>query len=121
MTTRIGTLPFDLQERLFTAARDGPVENIWALVKQGADVDRYGADGVTALHYAAFYGNVEAVRVILKLGGNAHARCVATEGHTEQAGFRWRRGATYVHRPQKEAQRYIWLRAAGTLKYLGFW
>jgi hypothetical protein len=34
MTT---SMVFYMQERLCTAARDGPVENIWALVKEGAD------------------------------------------------------------------------------------
>ena len=86
MTTRMGTLPFDMQERLCTAARDGPVENIWALVKEGADVGRCDTNGLTALHHAAFYGNVETVRVILELGSNVHARSVKIEGHTELAG-----------------------------------
>ena len=52
MTTSMGALPFDLQERLFKAARNGPVENVLALVKEGADVVRFDADGYTALHHA---------------------------------------------------------------------
>jgi ankyrin repeat protein len=50
-------------------------------------VYRFGTDGLTALHYAALYGNVETVRAILELGGSAHAWSVAIEGHTEQAGI----------------------------------
>lgn len=85
----MGTPPNDLQQRLCTAARDGLVENIWALVKEGVDVDRYGTDGLTALHYAAFYGNVETVRVLLELGGNnALAPYVAIEEQRRlQQGF----------------------------------
>jgi ankyrin repeat protein len=62
MTTSIGTLPFDLHGRLCIAARDGPVELLRALVKEGVDVDRDDAQGHTALHCAAVCGNVEAVR-----------------------------------------------------------
>jgi ankyrin repeat protein len=65
------------------AARDGPVENIRALVKEGMDVAQDDAVGQTALHYATYYGNIETVRVILELGGNAHARSVAMERHME--------------------------------------
>ena len=82
MTTSVeGT---DLRKRLCMAARDGLVEDIRALVKEGADVVQQDAQGLTALHYAARYGKVETVRVILELGGYAHAtRFVATERHTE--------------------------------------
>mmetsp|Transcript_16935 Transcript_16935/g.28596 ORF Transcript_16935/g.28596 Transcript_16935/m.28596 type:complete len:132 (-) Transcript_16935:780-1175(-) len=67
MTTgSMGTLPFALQE----APR-------WSPVKERADVVGYNADGLTALHYAAYYGNIETVRVILKRGSK-------TEGPTER-------------------------------------
>jgi ankyrin repeat protein len=77
-----GTLASDLQERLYMAARDG-LNNIRALVRAGADVVKYAAEGLIALHYAAYCGNVETVRVILELGANAHARSVASGRHTE--------------------------------------
>jgi ankyrin repeat protein len=84
MTTSMeGTLTSDLQERLCTAACAGPLEHIRAPVNEGADVVQHDAKGLTALHYAACSGNVETVRVILELGGNAHARSVAIERHTE--------------------------------------
>jgi ankyrin repeat protein len=73
-------------------ARDGSVEKIWALEKEGAHVVGYDGEGLSALHYAAYYGNVETVRVILELGGSAHAQFVTTlhlgaetKGHTESA------------------------------------
>jgi ankyrin repeat protein len=68
------TLASDLQERLYTAARDGTGENIRALVKEGADVLQCTADGRTALHFAAYFGNVETARVMLELGGDALAQ-----------------------------------------------
>jgi ankyrin repeat protein len=69
-------MPFDLHERLCMAAQMGPVERIWALVNEGADVDRPDAEGLTALHYAAYRGNVETVRVILELGVDANAQFI---------------------------------------------
>ena len=42
-------------------------------------------EGLTALHHAAYYGNVETVQVILELGGNAHTRSVKIEGRIEPA------------------------------------
>ena len=92
-TSMEGTVAAHLQERLFMAARDGPVENIRALVKEGAEVVLCDGKGFTALHYAAYYGNVETVRVIIELGGNAHPQdevrkntplhCAAGVGHSE--------------------------------------
>jgi ankyrin repeat protein len=80
MTASVGSaLTFDRQERLCLAARNGPVENICALVKEGADVLKYDAMGLTTLHCAAYYGNVETVRVILVLGG---LRCACTGSYT---------------------------------------
>jgi ankyrin repeat protein len=94
MTTSMGsTLPLSLQERLCRAACNGSVENIRALVKEGAEVVLCDGKGFTALHYAAYYGNVETVRVIIELGGNAHPQdevrkntplhCAAGVGHSE--------------------------------------
>eukprot|EP00242_Pyramimonas_sp_CCMP2087_P009232 CAMPEP_0198207714 /NCGR_PEP_ID=MMETSP1445-20131203/11144_1 /TAXON_ID=36898 /ORGANISM="Pyramimonas sp., Strain CCMP2087" /LENGTH=102 /DNA_ID=CAMNT_0043880851 /DNA_START=442 /DNA_END=746 /DNA_ORIENTATION=- len=66
MSTSMGTLPLDLRERLCTA------------VKAGADVARCDAHGLTALHHAAYCGNVETARAILELGGklSVNARSV---------------------------------------------
>jgi ankyrin repeat protein len=84
MTTSMGALPLNLQERLCLAAHDDPVETIWVLVKEGVDVVRCDAEGLTALHYAASYnGNVKTVRVILELGGDARARSVVTNVQTQ--------------------------------------
>jgi hypothetical protein len=111
MTTSIGALPFDLQERLFKASRDGPVGNILALVKEGADVVRFDADGRTALHHAAYVGNVQTARVILELGGDVHTpnavgntplQYAAGYGHGAIVRVLVELGATYVNRARTE-------------------
>ena len=46
------------------------------LLESGADVNAKTADGTTALHLAAQYGNENAARVLLEHGANVHARMV---------------------------------------------
>ena len=46
------------------------------LLENGADVNAKTADGTTALHLAAQYGNENAARVLLEHGANVHARIV---------------------------------------------
>jgi hypothetical protein len=65
MTTSMDTPPFDLQKRLWMGGKHIGTEE-----RGRVDVVRYDADGLTALHYAAYYGNVEIVWVVLELGGN---------------------------------------------------
>jgi len=44
------------------------------LLEAGADADRHGDDGVTALIMAAAYGNVDIVRMLLERGADPRAR-----------------------------------------------
>jgi ankyrin repeat protein len=78
MTKSAGSLSFDLQERLYKVARDGSGESIRALMKEGGNVTTNvvlpDPNGLAALQYAAYYGNVDTMRVLLELGGKAHAR-----------------------------------------------
>jgi ankyrin repeat protein len=59
-------------------------------VEEEANVVVHDSKGLTTLHYAAHYGNVETERVILELGGNAHARFVEEEELTERPLWEFR-------------------------------
>ena len=56
----------DVNEELWAAARKGDAKEIEALLAKGADVNAKTAYGVTALHFAADKGHLDAVKVLLK-------------------------------------------------------
>ena len=60
------------------------------LLENGADVNAKTADGTTALHLAAQYGNENAARVLLEHGANVHARMVPPQGQLDGAEIRRR-------------------------------
>lgn len=59
---------------VYTAARDGDLPTVQALVAQGADVNAVDANGSTALHFAADRGRTEVVRFLLDRGANVNAK-----------------------------------------------
>ena len=59
---------------VFDAAALGDAETLGALVADdGSLIDAWSADGFTALHFAAFLGGTEAVRVCLDAGADVNA------------------------------------------------
>jgi ankyrin repeat protein len=58
-----------VQMPLHNAAADGDVVNIRRLVAEGADVNVLGHQGGRPLHVAAVNGHVDAVRVLVEVGG----------------------------------------------------
>jgi ankyrin repeat protein len=55
------------------AARNGELETLRALLKQGADVNAAVGDGMTALHWAASRGDAEMARTLIVAGANLQA------------------------------------------------
>ncbi len=59
---------------IFTAAQDGDLPTVQALLAQGADVNAVNENGSTALHFAADKGRTEVVRFLLDRGANVNAK-----------------------------------------------
>ena len=55
------------------AARKGDAAAVKALLKQGADVNAPQADGMTALHWAAYHDDAPTVKLLLAAGADAKA------------------------------------------------
>jgi ankyrin repeat protein len=59
---------------LDVAAVRGDLEEIYALLDAGADIDAQGEHGYTALHEATAQGHSDAVRILLQFGARTDIR-----------------------------------------------
>jgi len=50
--------------------RAGRVDDVTVLLDHGAEIDAAGERGMTALHYAAMKGDVDAIRLLLGRGAS---------------------------------------------------
>ncbi len=59
---------------VFRAAQVGDVDAVWERLGAGADPNAVNAEGMTALHIAAWWQQTEAVRALLAAGADVHVR-----------------------------------------------
>ncbi len=87
---------------LVDAARGNKQVELGELLAGGADVDARGQQGASALHWAAFNGDLEMVRMLLDAGarvdavldnGSTPLHLAAFEGHTDVVRLLLQRGA----------------------------
>ena len=73
-TLALVATPKTLNERLIEAARDGRVEEVMTLIRDGANADARDDSLATPLILAARTGQVEIVRTLLEAGANVNAK-----------------------------------------------
>ena len=61
-------------ENIFDAAKAGDVEAIEDFAATGVDLNEKGEDGRSAMHLAVAYGRMDALRALIKAGGNYDAK-----------------------------------------------
>ena len=61
------------EERVADAAMQGDKAAVRALIAKKADVNAPQNDGATALHWAAFRGNLELAEILIRAGANPKA------------------------------------------------
>lgn len=65
--------PTEGETPLMTAAYDGDIEEVNALIDEGADLEETDAEGYTALAYAGFLQNNDVAQVLLEAGADPNA------------------------------------------------
>ncbi len=68
-----GVLAASQAPSVVDAARQGDIEALRGLLKQGADVNAAQGDGMTALHWAARRGDADLLQMLLYAGANVRA------------------------------------------------
>ena len=70
------------QAELHSAAGIGDVERCKELLDEGEDVDIFDGNGETPLTYSAYYGHLEATRLLVERGANVNSKGLKTRTWT---------------------------------------
>lgn len=80
------SLPDYEKHELATAAEDGDVAAVRALINGGAVVDQKDRSGRTALHHAARRGHIDVLELLLERGADTEARTATGYTALHEAG-----------------------------------
>lgn len=69
----------ELNSKLFKAAREGDIELVKQLVKDGADVNARDEHKHTPLMYASFFGQAKTCQVLIDLGADVNAKDIQND------------------------------------------
>ena len=84
-TTKLTLSKNELNDKLIDAVRNRDVKRVKELLAKGADVDVTNKDSRTALHEAAYYGNVGVAKVLTENRADVNARDKNNETAVEVA------------------------------------
>jgi len=74
-------------EPIHSAARDGDIDKLHAILSEGAEIDSRNACGLTPLHLAAFVGHEKIVELLLEKGADVNAIGRSGETALHEAAF----------------------------------
>ncbi|MCG8340467.1 MAG: ankyrin repeat domain-containing protein [Cytophagales bacterium] len=76
-------LSFGLQKDLIEYSKEGDILKVKEMIRKGAKVDSTDDNGATPLHWAAFNGHLEVVRLLIDKGADKEAK------HIGQTSLHW--------------------------------
>ena len=91
---------FFLEEELIEAAKNGNVEDVEDIINEGANIEHFDEIGNTALMYAAIYGHLEVVKLLIIAGADINATSIGNPELVLEGAdyaFSGKTAANYAH------------------------
>ncbi|MCP4370085.1 MAG: hypothetical protein GY797_18515 [Deltaproteobacteria bacterium] len=108
----------DINKELIKAAKKGKAEDVYQLLKNGADVNVKDRKSMTPLHYASLKGHIEVVRILLENGADINAR--DKKGRIPQELALAKKRIEVLALLKKQRVKYDWERAKEQNTILGY-
>ncbi|MCP4367118.1 MAG: ankyrin repeat domain-containing protein [Deltaproteobacteria bacterium] len=99
----------DINKDLIKAAKKGKADDVYQLLRNGADVNVKGRKNMTPLHLASIKGHIEVVRILLENGADINAR--DKKGRIPQELALAKKRMKVLALLKKQRMKYDWERA----------